>query len=233
MTVSTTSTWERTRDQIVTSALWRCGVLHAQQIPAPDQLALGVVFLDEILHALIGHGVLLRCTERYTQTVVPGVATLSVPVDTISIDSASFATIKDSGGQDILVQSCNRDTYQMIFNKTSIQGTPTYWYSECNSDNSWTIYLYPIPSSQYVSFTYPRIRKIKDDETGNLSLDVPPKFTLALTYTLARDLAVHYKRLQLIPHLGQLADDEMTKALDSETVNGNVMFRVENIVGDW
>jgi hypothetical protein len=141
------------------------------------------------------------------------------------------ATVKDDQGNDYELDGpVNVETYQRIVTKTT-EGKPSLYYPEVDSAGAIKIYLWPVPTSTYVSITYIRARLPRDVDTGAVTLDVPQKFIQAMTYAVASDFASHYQKESAVGRLSTRAGAELNAAMDTETMAGDLQFIVPRLIG--
>lgn len=229
MTVSNTYAFNPTADEIITTALQRCGRLHAQQTPKAEQYALGRKFLQARLHALEGDGARLNVIERYTSALTAGTAYVDAPADTVSIESS--ATVRDSNDNDYSLQGPISRAHYMSLADKNLSGKPSHYYPEVSSTNTVRIYLWPVPTSDYASITYVRARLPRDVDTGDVTLDAPPKFVRWATLAVGADFAGHYRDTSMEDKLELLAAHELNKAMNTETPKGDLQFVVPRLIG--
>jgi hypothetical protein len=122
-----------------------------------------------------------------------------------------------------------------ISDKTQ-QGTPTRMLVD-ESSSGVTLYLYPVPDSTVASFTYQRVRLLRDVDTGTVTEDLPSKYLKAITYTLAHDIAL----AQSLPiakaqYLGVIAEKEREAAMGMDSEHGSIQFSIQHrggYAGRW
>lgn len=229
MTVSTTSDYNPARDEILRLAFLKAGLIHGQQQLSADQVSVGAGFLRLFLEELQTAGVVLNALERSTLPLVAGAASLSAPADTLTIEK--LATIRSTNALDYTIECAgNVETYQTIPDK-SVVGRPSLFYVEKTPANTWTIYLWPVPSADYSTITFLRTRKLRDIDTGAVNLDLPPKFAPVAVTKVAAELAAHYKRADnTIIRLAAEGRDKLDRVLDTETVSGNCIFLAPTLI---
>lgn len=228
MTVSANATYDPQRDVIIRTALRLCAVLNAATEPTAAQLALGRDFLDLGLKALQSDGIILRHVDRTTVlagSIVSGVITADS--DTADVDSAFYT---DTGGNDSPISlDLTRRMYMDLSDKTQT-GPPSQAYIE-RSGASVTINLNPVPDSSVVSVTYAKVRKIRDMDTGSVTLDLPQKWGRCVAYMLAADFAFHYGLLDREPALRLAYEHEKERAMNDETERGASRFVIGECYG--
>lgn len=231
MTVSTTYARDPQADDIIAEAMHSLGVLNAAQEPDAPQKALGRKFLWSELQSLQNRGVILRARELYTQSITAVSSStpyVVAPADTIDIEHGATVRTNTSAPADYPMQLTTEPEYQERSLKTQT-GQPSEYWAQKQSDNSVRIYLYPLPTSDYVSITYPRIRKLRDVDTGSVTLDIPTKFHAAVVLKIAMRFALHFGLDGKAAMLKDMFDEEVDRAMGDETERGGFRFVVNPI----
>lgn len=225
MAVSSTASRNPNRDRIIRNALHTCGALHASHSPDADQVALGAEYLSDGLTALQAEGVILQTLEWYTQTITSGTGTYSAPSGTESIEDGAFAT--DSTGLDHPLELVDARVYRQGVADKETEGQP-YWYYPQRTPTGWTITLFNVPDANWASFTYPRVRQLRDVDTGAVTLDLPPKWAGACEWFLAWKFACHYKLpLDRCAYFESQWQAQKARLLDDEGPRGPSRFVME------
>ena len=216
--ISVNTAWRPTADELITSAMHELGALHAGQAEArPEHLRLGRTFLDEILQALQTRGVMLHTVIYQPQALTASQASYSAPADAISIEKG--ARVTDSAGNDVEVATLPYEEYVKLPVKAH-DSAPTGLYP-LHSATGITLYLWPRPTADYVTLTYPYTRRPRDNDTGAVAVDVPPRLHRAVKLQLMVPLARHFKRAEgSVERLQDNADTELAIALGDETPRG-------------
>lgn len=228
MTISTAFAWELRRDALIGRALNLAGLLNAGHSPTAQQIDVGKDFLSMNLTALQADGIFLHAIERYSQPLLDGVASYLQPVDTISIEDG--AVVRSTVGNDTNMMMLTQVDYNRRSVKT-VTGQPVEYMPEKNADGTFTIYLYPVPTADWPTLIYPRVRRLRDNDSGNISLDVPVKYTEAVTLKLASRFCRHYNRDAKAKALMEEYEDARGRLLNDETQRGTLRFTVESIYG--
>lgn len=230
MATSTNYAWEMRRDALITLSLQMAGLMHASHVADAAQLALGKNFLSMSLTALQADGIILRAVERYSQTLTDGQVSYTCPADTIDVEDG--AVIRNTQSFDVPLKLLSTHRDYLSRGVKTITGQPVEYYPEKQSDGSIVIYLYPVPTSDWPTLIYPRVRKLRDNDSGNVSIDVPVKFTQAVARKLAAEWAFHYNRPALAKTLMDQYEDERDRALGDETPRGPLRLMVDNLFWD-
>lgn len=220
MTTSTSASFDLTRDGIIRTSYQLVGVLEAGKQPDAGQLAMASDFLNLGLKALQNDGIILRTLEQATTTLTAGVAKYTLAADTLDVDDRSFYAT--TGTTDLRLEQISRGQYMELSLK-AITGQPTKFYVE--KTETVAFYLYPTPDANWTSVTYPRVRLLKDMDTGGVTADLPSKYLKYVTYMLAADLALHHGLLPRYQLLKQTSEEEKVRAVNDDTERGPVRFR--------
>lgn len=224
MTTSANSSFDLSRDQIIRSAYQLVGVLEAGKRPDANQLEMASDFLNMGLKALQNDGIILRTLEQSTTTLVAGQAQYTLAADTLDVDDRSFYVTSGTGlaRTDLALKQISRGMYMELSLK-AIQGQPTQFYVE--KTDTVSVYLYPTPDANWTSVTYPRVRLLRDMDTGAVTTDLPSKYLMYVTYMLAATLALHHGLLPRQQILMGQAQMEKQRCLNDDTERGPVAFR--------
>lgn len=226
MAVSAQFAWELRRDQLITRSLQLAGLLNAGHVASAQQLSLGVDLLQMNLLSLQSEGIFLHAIERYSLALSDGVASYVQPADTISIEDG--AIVRGTTGNDTTLTMLSQVDYNRRAVKTTT-GQPTEYMAEKSIGETWTIYLYPVPTADWPTLVYPRVRKVRDSDSGTVSLDIPLKFTEPVTLKLASRFCRHYNRDSKAKSLMEEYEEARERALNDETQRGPLRFIAEPI----
>lgn len=221
MTVSANAVFDPTRDSLIKIALRKLGVLNAEQEPDAAQIAMASDELDLILKALPNRGVPVRVRERVTATLSSGTSTITPATDTEDI---YMLTVADSNGFDRELGKLTLDEYQVISDKT-IQGPPTQFVFTRENGTA-LITLWPVNDGTAVSATYQRVRRIRDMDAGDVTLDLPRFWHKAVALELAAALGPHFNMLSKATFLAESAAREAETANMADTETGPMRFVV-------
>lgn len=192
MTVSANSLPDLQRDEIIQAALWLVGDLEASQAVPGKDAAMGMQLFRLLLDKLQAEGSVLRTIERTTLTLVSGTSEYTLASDTIDVEIAQNGVvgmiIPSTGTGESPVMAMRADEWMQISNKTTVgPARPTSVYVEKLASVS--LVFYPPPGSESASFRYRRVRLLKDVDTGSNTVDLPSRWTYALTMGLAALIA--------------------------------------------
>lgn len=217
MTVSTTSAWQLTRNEIIRRAYQLAGLLEVSQQLSGDQARQGADFLSMELDSLQNRGRILRTVETGTLTLADGTATYDLPDDTMSIvidGSQKAGMVSLSGDAETVVTGSSRQQYEALPNKDE-EGRPIL----CFFDEGATITatFYPTPDAAY-SFRYVRVRLMRDSDRGSNNIDLGKRWQKAIVYAVAWQAAMaNNAPMDRVGAIRAVAEAEIGLALASET----------------
>lgn len=146
-----------------------------------------------------------------------GVATYSLPAETVMLTNAYIRTGSGTAATDRLIFPISQTEYAALPNK-AIQGVPTqFWYNRLISPTI-TLYLVPDGNGPYTLYYY-RVRQIQDALGSNgFQMEVPYLWLDAMTAGMAHRLArVFAPQLEQIRKMD--ADEAWKIAADQNTEN--------------
>lgn len=220
MTTSVNASFDLSRDGIIRVAYQLVGVLGAGKQPDANQVEMASDLLNLGLKALQNDGIILRTLEQDTIALSSGVAKYTLAADTLDVDDRSVYVT--SGTTDLRLEQISRGMYMELSLKSAL-GQPTQFYIE--KTDTVSIYLYPTPDGNWPTLTMPRIRLLRDMDTGAVTADLPSKYLQYVTYALAADLSLHHGLLPRYGVLRGFADAAKERAVMDDTERGPVHFR--------
>lgn len=227
MAVSPNASFDMSRDSIIRVAFQLVGVVAAGTQPDANQIAMASDLLNMGLKSLQNDGIILRTIDRTTTTLVGGTAQYTCASDTLDIDDRSVYVTTGTTGTtqetDLALRPISRGMYMELSLK-AVQGQPTQIYVEKGAAVSF--FLYPTPDANWTSVTYPRVRLLRDMDTGSVTPDLPSKYLKYVTYMLAADLALHHGLMPKYQALAVTAADEKNRATNDDTERGPIRFVV-------
>lgn len=215
MTTSATSSFELSRDQLIRRSYQLAGLLEASALTDPNDVSMAADFLQMEMQSLITDSTAPTWVTRSTQALVASTASYALTdcLDVV-IDANNVAgTIVPSSGSETVVQAITRADYQGISNKDST-GTPSLVYVERLS--TVTVVFWPVPAATS-TFRYSALRWPRDVTTGAQTLDLSKRWQLAVSYSLAHQLALAKSvPLDRVQYLEGLAERHKMRARDSD-----------------
>jgi len=225
MAVSTTATFDMQRDQIISQAASLARQLHDGHTADADQIAFGARALQLIILDLQKEGLIVRAVERVSKAVAANDTGFTADADTV--DVGPVANLRDSSNVDSEATRISRDDYFRRSSKTTI-ARPLEFYVEKTSAGTVTV-NFPVKSDAAYTFIYQKYRKLRDTDTGNVTLDLEPKWLKTITYLLAHEFAVKAGMLNHAAYLMKVVNPDKDKAMLDETERGRIRF----CVGDY
>ncbi len=192
MTTSGTAVWNPDFSEIIEEAFERCGLeIRTGYDVKTARRSLNFIFQD-----WANKGINMWTIEEGTQVLTQGVATYTLPTDTVDLMEHVIRTEQGGQPQDINISRISVSVYSTIPNKTQ-QGRPVQIYIQRLNTPQFTVW--PVPDNAYTyTLKYWRLRRIQDVGTnGDLTADMPFRFVPAITAALAYQIAV--KRPDVAP----------------------------------
>jgi hypothetical protein len=232
MATSTTSNYQPNRDAVIAGGLKLAGILSVGDVPTAEQYADGMEILMDGMLDLQNSGLILRTRVFEPLTLVAGQASYSAPADTLDVESGGV--VRDTNGHDAPLDCIAIKEYWQLADKT-LQGRPIKYFPDYTSTGV-TLYLYQVPTSEWVTLYYPRTRKVRDLETGNLDLDCPTKWMLGLKMYVAYMFSLRYRKSLEATEQRRVAWEGedgsggiKARMIAAETPKGDTMFIAEDI----
>lgn len=194
MTTTGTSLFNLDLSEIIEDAFERCG----------SELRSGYDFktarrsLNLLLIEWASKGINLWTVEQGQIVLSTGVATYTLPVDTIDLLDQVIRTGSGQNQSDITISRISESTYATIPNKNALGRPIQVWINRQSGATiptgvaSPTINVWPTPQapdSQY-TFVYWRLRRMQDAGDGVNTQDIPFRFLPALIAGLAYYLSM-------------------------------------------
>lgn len=204
MTTSGTADWNPDFSEICEEAFERCGL----EIRTGYDIKTARRSLNFIFQEWANKGINMWTIEEGTQVLTQGVATYTLPADTVDLMEHVVRTEQGGQPQDINISRISVSVYATIPNKVQ-QGRPVQIYIQRLNTPQFTVW--PVPDGAYTyTLKYWRLRRIQDvGNNGDLTADMPFRFVPAITAALAYHIAL--KRPDVAPDrvqmLKMLADE--------------------------
>lgn len=179
------TSFDLTRTSILRTAYQLVGGVAAGEDPDTNQLAMGTDFLNVVLKEMQNYGIMLRKLERTAIPLVAGTESYDLDSSTLDVDPMT-AYVTDGNSTDLQMRMISRGQYMALTDKTT-QGQPTQFYVE--KAETISIFLYPVPDSQWVSMTIPRVVVIDDMSSADSTTGLQAKYLRAIVLGVAHMLA--------------------------------------------
>jgi hypothetical protein len=226
MTVSSTSTFELTRDQLIRRAYQLAGALDASQQPTGNDISLAADILGMELDFLQAEGIILRTVVLDTVALVDGTAEYTLDSDTVDVvvePDGKAGMVWETAGSETMVRSISRADYQALGNKT-VEGTPTLCW--INRGATITATFWPVPSAS-MTFRFSKVRLLYDAAPGSTTMDFARKWQKPLVYSMAYQIALAKGApLDRVGFLKNTAEELKKIALSDEHQRGHGQFAI-------
>lgn len=221
MTASPNTSFDLSRTGILRVAFQMAGVTPDGQDPNVNQIAAGSDILNIVLKGLENNGIILRRLERTTQALVSGQVEYATASDTLDIDGRTIY-VSDGLGTDLPLKVISRGEYMELTNKETGPSQPVQIYVERATTISF--FLYPPPSANWTTITYPRTLLLTDMDSGPVTTGLASKYLDSITLTVASRLALRFGLMQRYQALKAEAEEATSKATNDDTERGGLRF---------
>lgn len=236
MSVSGTTSYTLTRDQVITYALRKIGVLPLGTSADSTTLTTYADNLNMMIKSWITKGIKLWTIQELTIPLVanqtsyvigPSSVTPDVVADKpMKLIQAWLRNVSVTPNNDIPLQVISQHNYNEFGSKFST-GTPNSIYMNVGRDSS-TISVYDTPDATAASLYQIHIltqRQLYDMPTSSTNFDFPTEWLYALGWNLAAEIAIDFgvdaNRLQYIEGKAQ---KYLTEVEDYDTEYNSVFF---------
>jgi hypothetical protein len=194
MATSNSTDWSLNRDQVISSALRKLGVLPSGGTPSTAQVNDATDALQALVKAFQADGMPVWKIASQSFTVVDGTASYTVgPSQTINCPKPlrivqAFRT--PSGGVNTPINIVNRYDYNE-FPSVNAEGAPVSLYYQPLRTTG-VVKLWPTPDNSTTSVTFHYTSPYEDMDASANDFDFPSEWIQALIYNLAWSLAPEY-----------------------------------------
>jgi len=221
MATSGTSSFNLDLSEIVEEAFERCGSeLRTGYDLKTARRSLNLMFAD-----WANRGVNMWTFEQGTQTLTPGVATYTLPADTVDLLEHVIRTGAGSAATqaDLTITRISVSTYATIPNKLQQARPIQIWIERLNTPQ---FTVWPVPdSSQTYQLVYWRLRRIQDAGNGTNTMDMPFRFIPCMVAGLAYYLSMKVPGAEArMPVLKQQYDEAWALASEEDREKAAVRF---------
>jgi hypothetical protein len=235
MTVSANPTPDFQRDQILTAAIRKCGLLTAGEAATPEQIADASIHFNLALQDLQSEGVVLRSIERTTLALISGQAEYPLPADVIDLelgqDDAIGTIISSDGTTETIVKTMSRGEWMNIAQKSTMTGRPSRCYVEKQA--TVTAVFWPTPDSSLISFRYAKVRFLKGGNDGANTMDLLRTWTPYILHYVASGVAYDNSKAELgATYLG-IAQGLLARCKAGDTQHGAIRFTAGHRARNW
>ena len=221
MATSGTSTFNLDLSEIVEEAFERCGgELRTGYDLKTARRSLNLMFAD-----WANRGINMWTFEQGTQTLTPGVATYTLPADTVDLLEHVIRTGAGNAATqaDLTITRISVSTYATIPNKLQQARPIQIWIERLNTPQ---FTVWPTPdSSQTYQLVYWRLRRIQDAGNGTNTMDMPFRFIPCMVAGLAYYLSMKVPGADVrMPVLKQQYDEAWALASEEDREKAAVRF---------
>lgn len=235
MATSGTTTFNATRDQLISGALRLCGVLAEGETATTDQIDNGAEALNMLVKRLEADGMPLWAIKQYTVPLTASTNSYNIGVGMTVNTPKPLRVIQaynrtTSNNTDIPMRIVTRDEYNRLGNKTSAGNPIQLFYEPLNSYG--VLHVFPTPDSTAASqntITIVYQRPFEDFNASTDTPDFPQEWLEPLKYLLATRLAGEYQTpMQVRQQLLSEAVSLKEAALSMGTEEGSFYFQVDS-----
>lgn len=195
MATSNSTDWSLNRDQVITAALRKLGVLASGVSPTTSQVNDASDALNALVKAFQADGMPLWKVASQTFSTVQGTSSYTVgPSQTIDCPKPLKiiqALYTPSGGVNMPMNIYTRYDFNNLPQGTTYQGTPINFYYQPLRTTG-TITLWPTPSDSTSTITFHYQSMYEDMDAAANDFDFPSEWIQPLIYNLAWSLAPEF-----------------------------------------
>lgn len=186
MTTSGVSNFDMDLSEVIEDAFERAGSeLRSGYDMRTARRSLNIMFAD-----WANRGINMWTFEQGTQVLTPGVATYTLPADTVDLMEHVIRTGAGSASTqaDLTITRISVSTYATIPNKLQQARPIQIWIERLNTPQ---FTVWPVPdNTQTYTLVYWRLRRIQDAGNGVNTMDMPFRFIPAMIAGLSYYLAM-------------------------------------------
>lgn len=194
MATSGSTNWSLNRNQVITGALRKLGVLPSGGTPTAAQISDANDALNALVKAFQADGMPLWKITSTTFTTVDGTGSYTIgPLQTINAVKplrVIQAFYQESGGTSLPMTVYNRYDYNLLL-ASSTEGTPIALYYHPLLTTG-TVRLWPTPDDSTTNITIHYQAPYEDMDNSTDDFDFPSEWIQALIYNLAWSMAPEY-----------------------------------------
>jgi hypothetical protein len=230
--LSGTTTFNPNLNDIIEEAFERCG----SEVRSGFDFRTAARSLNLMFMDWANRGINLWTMDlTYQQVLSPGVATYTIPVDTVDLLDHVIRTGSGTTQQDINITRISSSTYLMIPNKNATGRPIQVWINRLSGQTDAagstttyapTITVWPKPdSSTTYTFVATRLRRMQDAGTGINIQDMSFRFWPAMVSGLAYYLAMKIPgATERVPILKAIYEDDWQRASDEDREKAAIRF---------
>lgn len=212
MSTSGITTWELTRDEIISASLRKLGVLAEQQTASTEQITTGAQALNSLITFFQTKGMPLWKRTTQTITLVLGQQTYTI-TEVVKVPQVVLLFTTGATQYELIEKSLY--DFNQLPSGAPNAGTPVHYYFQPGLANG-TLGIWPAPDAGAVTNNQLSVVKQKKFDgffAAGETPDFPSYYTDALVYTLAVRLAPEYGVPLQDRQMLRSEADEYTKAV--------------------
>ena len=229
MSTSGTTTWKLNRNEIISAALRKLGVLSGGSSPETYQITDATQALNAMIKGFETDGMPLWSIKSYTFTVTQGTAAYNIGVGQTFNTAKPLKVIQAWRNQDTNFSNVPMNVYTNynydLLPLALSSGTPVNLYYQPLREYG-VINLWPKPNDSVTTITLRYQTPFEDMTSSTDDIDFPSEWTEAIIYGLAHRLSPEYGvPLQDRQLLAKEAEFFHDKALSFGTEEGGIFFQ--------
>lgn len=224
MTIGATTSFQDSRDDIISSALENCGALApgaARDNTNSPLFEAGAKALNRIVKRIDTTGKRLWRTVRRTATMTAGTDTVTLASDVLLVDDpARYTRSGETAAMQALAMS--RMDYMVLADRTMAGPSRQFFFEQTLSGA--TLKLWPVPDQTGDTLEYVAYTRAADFTTGAETPDFPSEWSNCLVYALTAELAPKFMQTGLIQTFKPLYEQELSNLVNSDSERGNMVL---------
>lgn len=224
MTIGATTSFQDSRDDIVSAALENVGALMlggARDNTNSPLFEAAAKALNRIVKRIDTTGKRLWRTVRRTATMTSGVDTVTLASDVLLVDDpARYTRSGETSAMQVLAMS--RMDYMVLADRTMAGPARQFFFEQTLSGA--TLKLWPVPDQSGDTLEYVAYTRAADFTSGSDTPDFPSEWSNCLVYALTIELAPKFMQTGLIQTYKPLYDEELSNLVNNDGERGNLVL---------
>ena len=224
MTIGATTSFQDSRDDIISAALENCGALApgaARDNTNSPLFEAGAKALNRIVKRIDTTGKRLWRTVRRTATMTAGVDTVTLASDVLLVDDpARYTRSGETSAMQVLAMS--RMDYMVLADRTMAGPARQFFFEQTMAGA--TLKLWPVPDQTGDTLEYVAYTRAADFTSGSDTPDFPSEWSNCLIYALTIELAPKFMQTGLIQTYKPLYDEELSNLVNNDGERGNLVL---------
>jgi len=222
MTTSSDTTFDLSRDEVISDALANLGVISPGDEAAGQQRDHAARALNRVVKALDADGGVLWRRVRRTLTTTAGTASYALGADVFEVEEP-LSFVRNGQTSRSPVREMSQDDYVAITDRT-VEGVPAHFTVEYALPTTITLLFYPTPDASSDTIEYRARVRALDYDTGANTGDFPARWLETLVYGLTATLAPSYGQAAQLGTWRKLFLDEKDRQLNAGGERGPVIL---------